>query len=60
MRLQFNLEQQKEHAEIMSEQLTVEEAKAKDMLDHKITADQTMELTVEDAEIMAAKRKANR
>lgn len=35
----------KENADIMSAQLAEEEKKAKDMLDQKITADQTMETT---------------
>lgn len=44
----------------MQEQLKEEEAKAKDMLDAKITAEQEMEILREDASAMASKRAANR
>lgn len=44
----------------MLEQLREEEKKCKDMLDLKITAEQTMELAEEDAKEMKARRVANK
>ena len=44
----------------MLEQLRDEEVKCKDMLDLKITAEQTLELEEEDAKEMYARRVANK
>ena len=44
----------------MLEQLKDEEKKCKDMLDLKITAEQTMEITLEDAKDKAARKIANK
>ena len=60
MKLHHSLQAQREHAEIMLEQLKEEEKKCKVMLDLKITAEQTMELKEEDAREMAAKKTANK
>lgn len=59
-RLRHNLEEKKENAEVMLEQLKDEEQRAKVMLDAKISNDQEMEILTEDAADMAARRKANR
>lgn len=59
-RLRHNLEEKKENAEVMLEQLKDEEQRAKVMLDAKISNDQEMEILNEDAADMAARRKANR
>lgn len=60
MRLRKLNENMKEAADIMSAQLSEEEKKAKDMLDQKITADQTMETLTEEAEKKAALRRHQR
>ena len=60
MKLQHQLQNQRDTADIMLEQLRTEEVKCKDMLDLKITADQTLELTQEDAKEMHARRVANK
>ena len=60
MKLHHNLQNQRDQADIMLEQLREEEVKCKDMLDLKITADQTLELTQEDAKEMNGRRCANR
>jgi len=59
--LQHNLQVMQEDAEIMGEQLKKEEEKCKDMLDLKITAEQTFkDFTEPDAEEMQSRRRANR
>lgn len=60
MRLRRQNEVMKESAEHMSTLLADEEKRAKDLLDQKITVDQTMELKTEDAEKMAAHRRNQR
>ena len=60
MKLQHSLQAQRDAAEIMLEQLKEEEKKCKDMLDLKITAEQTMELAQEDFKAMKNRRIANR
>lgn len=60
MKLEHSLQAQREHAEVMLEQLKEEEKKCKVMLDLKITAEQTMELKEEDAKEMNAKKIANK
>ena len=45
---------------MIEEQLKEEEKKCKEMLDLKITAEQTLELTQEDAKEMHERRTANR
>ena len=60
MKLHHQLQAQRNQAEIMLEQLKEEEKKCKDMLDLKITAEQTMELAEEDAKEMKARRVANK
>ena len=52
MKLHHQLQNQRDQAEVMLEQLRDEEIKCKDMLDLKITAEQTLELTEEDANAM--------
>lgn len=59
-RLQHSLAFKTEESQRLQEQLKEEEAKAKDMLDAKITAEQEMEILREDASAMASKRAANR
>ena len=54
------LQAQRDQAEILLEQLREEEKKSKEMLDLKITAEQTMEVTEEDAKEMNARRVANK
>jgi len=59
--LQHNLQVMQEDAEIMGEQLKKEEEKCKDMLDLKITAEQTFkDFTEPDAEEMQSRRRSNR
>ncbi len=60
MKLMHQLQAQRDQAEILLEQLREEEKKSKEMLDLKITAEQTMEITVEDAKEMNARRVANK
>ena len=45
---------------MIEEQLKEEEKKCKEMLDLKITAEQTLELTQEDAKAMHERRTTNR
>ena len=60
MKLMHQLQAQRDQAEIMLEQLREEEKKCKEMLDLKITAEQTMEITQEDAKAMKERRIANK
>ena len=61
MELQHNLQVMREDAEVMAEQLKEEEKKCKDMLDLKITAEQTFkDFTEPDAQEMEDSRKTNR
>ena len=60
MKLEHSLQAQRDQAEMVLEQLREEEKKCKDMLDLKITAEQTMELTSEDADAMAKRRAENK
>jgi hypothetical protein len=60
MKLSHSLQAQREALDIVSEQLKEEEKKCKLMLDLKITAEQTMELTEEEAKEMKARKIANR
>ena len=59
--LQHSLQIMREDAELMHEQLKEEEKKCKDMLDLKITAEQTFnDFTQPDAAVMAEKKNQNR
>ena len=60
MKLQHQLQAQSDHADILNEQLKEEEKKCKDMLDVKITAEQDLEVTTEDAREMKSKRHVNK
>lgn len=60
MKLQHQLQAQRDNAEIMLEQLKEEEKKSKDMLDLKITAEQNLEEAEEDFKEMHQKRVTNR
>lgn len=61
MELQHNLQVMREDAEVMHEQLKEEEKKCKDMLDLKITAEQTFkDFTEPDSVVMADKKRQNR
>ena len=60
MKLQHSLQNQSEQAEMIEEQLKEEEKKCKEMLDLKITAEQTLELAEEDAKEMHERRANNR
>jgi hypothetical protein len=59
-RLKYSLEYKNEQAQMMLDQLKQEEDLARDMLDKKISAEQTMELLTEDASIIENKRAHNR
>ena len=59
--LEHSLQVMREDAEVMDEQLKEEEKKCKDMLDRKITAEQTFrDFTEPDAEAMADRKQKNR
>ena len=60
MKLQHQLQAQRDHAEVLLEQLKEEEKKCKDMLDLKITAEQNLEITEEDAREMKSRRAVNK
>ena len=60
MKLRHSLQNQSEQAEMIEEQLKEEEKKCKEMLDLKITAEQTLELAEEDAKEMHERRANNR
>ena len=60
MKLQHSLQNQRDHAEVMLEQLKVEEKKCKEMLDLKIDVEQNLELKEEDAREKKARREVNR
>ena len=60
MKLRHQLKNQQDDASNMLEQLQDEEKKSKIMLDDKITAEQTLEITEDDHKEMAAKRIANK
>ena len=58
--LDHSLQVMREDAEVMDEQLKEEEKKCKDMLDLKITAEQNLEITEEDAREMKSRRAVNK
>ena len=60
MKLTHALQNQRDHAEVMLEQLKVEEKKCKEMLDLKIDVEQNLEIKEEDAKEMNARRGVNR
>ena len=60
MKLTHALQNQRDHAEVMLEQLKVEEKKCKEMLDLKIDVEQNLEIKQEDAKEMKAKRVRNK
>lgn len=60
MKLTHALQNQRDHAEVMLEQLKVEEKKCKEMLDLKIDVEQNLEIKEEDAREMKARRGVNR
>ena len=60
MKLHHSLQAQQDLLDIMQAQLTVEEKKCSFMLDLKITAEQTMDRTQEDAKEMATRKMVNK
>ena len=60
MKLTHALQNQRDNAEVMLEQLKVEEKKCKEMLDLKIDVEQNLELKEEDAREKKARREVNR
>ena len=60
MKLRHQLKNQQDEATYMLEQLQDEEKKCKIMLDDKITAEQTLEITEEDAKEMNGRRIKNK
>ena len=60
MELEHQLQDNQDRANILLNQLKEEEKKSKDMLDLKITAEQTLEITEEDHKQMKARRIANK
>ena len=60
MKLQHSLQNQRDHAEVMLEQLKVEEKKCKEMLDLKIDVEQEKEIKQEDAKEMNGRRIRNK
>ena len=60
MKLTHALQNQRDHAEVMLEQLKVEEKKCKEMLDLKIDVEQNLEIKQEDAKDKKANREVNR
>ena len=60
MKLHHSLQAQQDYLDIMQAQLTVEEKKCSYMLDLKITAEQTLDRTQEDAKEMATRKMVNK